>query len=192
MRRFCFSLCFVVLLFTGCSFDADNSSSAFEMSILSEINLARSNPKAYFDNYIAPQKNKFSAEYFNSCKQDMYSAGSLGRLAFQEGLYRVSKEHVDTQGPAGTRGHTRTDGRAWQTAISEYGSYYSVGENISYGKNTAQDIVIQLLVDDGVPSLGHRENILNPNYDSAGCAYGTHKTYRYMCVINFAKNWRDK
>lgn len=192
MRLLCLFLCFSFLLFSGCSIGEIDSALVFEMSILDEINLARSNPKAYFDNYIAPQKNKFSAAYFNSCKQDMYSAGSLGRLSFQEGLYKVSKDHVNTQGPAGTRGHDRTDGRAWQTAISEYGSYYSVGENISYGKNTAQDIVIQLLVDDGVPSLGHRKNILNPVYDSAGCAYGTHKTYRYMCVINFAKNWRDK
>lgn len=76
--------------------------------------------------------------------------------------------------------------------IASAGTYSAAGENISYGVNTARGIVIQLLVDDGVSSLGHRKNMLSTTFDSAGVAYGEHKYYRCMCVIDFAKNWNDK
>lgn len=112
--------------------------------------------------------------------------------AYNEGLYKVAKAHVDTQGKTSLTGHDRTDGKTWSAVISSAGTYSNAGENISYGVNTARGIVIQLLVDDGVSSLGHRKNMLSTTFDSVGIAYGEHKGYRYMCVMDFAKNWKDK
>lgn len=36
-----------------------------------------------------------------------------------------------------------------------------MGENLDFGNWSAVEIVIALLVDDGVPSRGHRANILS-------------------------------
>jgi len=47
-------------------------------------------------------------------------------------------------------------------------------ENIAYGRYTAREIVLALIVDDGVRGRGHRENIFNPTYNVAGAAYGSH------------------
>jgi len=188
------------LFFTGCSFmnpekDKGNSVgevSDFEMSILNEINLARKNPKAYFDNYITPMKSSFSSSYYESCKNDMSGTSDLGSYSFKEGLYKIAKDHVNTQGTTTATGHNRTDGRTWNTVIAAAGTYSNAGENISYGVNTARGIVIQLLVDDGISTLGHRKNMLSTTFDSAGVAFGEHKGYRCMCVIDFARNWKDK
>lgn len=165
---------------------------AFEMAILAEVNLARSNPRSYFDNYIAPQESAFSSSYFKSCKTDMYRAGNLASLSYKEGLYKVAKAHVLTQGQTTKTGHNRTNGKSWQQTINGYGTYSYAGENISYGITNARGIVIQLLVDDGVSSLGHRKNMLSTDFDSVGVAYGKHSAYRAMCVMDFAKGWRDK
>ena len=60
-----------------------------------------------------------------------------------------------------------------------------LAENCSFGKAGAKDIVLQLLIGEGVASLGHRKNILNPAYSKLGVAYGVHKKYRQCAVMDF-------
>ena len=61
-----------------------------------------------------------------------------------------------------------------------------IDRNIMYGSDEPTDIVAQLLVDDGVPSRGHRKNILNPDFKIVGVAFGPHTKFKNMTVQNFA------
>lgn len=162
-----------------------------ELEIIEELNLARANPRAYYDNYVSTKRGEYSDEYMDSCQTDMYNSPKLQPLSFRMGLFMCAKEHSGSGGPIGAFGHTRIDGRSFGDAIREYGSYRSCGENISYGSSTARDIVIQLLVDDGTPSLGHRYAILNGTYDTVGVGVDTHLTYRCECVMDFGYGWVD-
>jgi hypothetical protein len=49
-------------------------------------------------------------------------------------------------------------------------------------------MVMALLIDDGIPSRGHRKNILNPSYGLIGVAAGQHPEYRIVCVIRSLLN----
>ena len=71
--------------------------------------------------------------------------------------------------------------------MNRYGTWTAAwGENISYGKNSARDIVLALIIDDGLPARKHRANIFNPNFNFAGAAFGPHARFGTMCSMDFA------
>ena len=79
-------------------------------------------------------------------------------------------------------GSTRT--AAWQMSYSE---------NVDYGPFlTGRDVVVDLLVDDGVPDRGHRRNIFDASAHVVGIACGPHPKLRSMCVIDQANGYRTR
>jgi hypothetical protein len=57
---------------------------------------------------------------------------------------------------------------------------------ISFGPEQPPAVVIDLVVDDGVPDRGHRKILLDDRLRFAGAACGPHTIYRTMCVIDLA------
>ena len=75
--------------------------------------------------------------------------------------------------------------------IERHGTWLGrIAENIGYGPDTARLMVMQLIIDDGVPGRGHRKNIFTPDFKVAGAACGPHPSFRYMCVMDFAAGFR--
>lgn len=172
--------------------DIPEGPSELEMAIVEEMNLARADPKAYAETYIAPRQSGFSALYFNECMDEMKAMAPVGSLSHVDGLWRMAKTHALTQGQAGEVGHDRVDGTTFSDAARQFGASFSyVGENISYGVPDARGVVIQLLVDDGVESRGHRKNLLNGRFTQTGVGCADHATYRIECVIDYGENWVD-
>jgi uncharacterized protein YkwD len=50
--------------------------------------------------------------------------------------------------------------------------------------DTGKDIILQLLIDDDVPSLGHRINCLNKEYTKIGVSVQPHKKWDTCAVID--------
>jgi len=74
-----------------------------------------------------------------------------------------------------------------QTRIEKYGRWMrTIGENVAYGTTGGKDLVLQLFIDDGVKSRGHRANIMKPEFVSLGTWSSTHKTYRHETVFDYA------
>lgn len=91
----------------------------------------------------------------------------------------------DLQKAAGTRAlevksyfsHTRPDGTSCFSVLGEYDvPYWSAGENIAAGQRDASHVM-----ECWMNSQGHRQNILNPNYDHIGVGYCSGGSY--------GKNW---
>lgn len=182
--------------------------SVLEKEVIDEVNLARTEPKKYAE-FIEAMKPFFKGTLFqepdkiaiqtnegvkavDEAVKFLKSQEALSALTPSKGLSLASKDHVKDTGPKGVVGHTGTDGSNPFQRISRYGTNkgYS-GENISYGFNTARAIVIQLIVDDGVASRGHRKNIFSPNFKTIGAGYGTHTQYGHMCVQNFGGDFTE-
>lgn len=187
-----------------------------EKDVILEMNKARADPKKNAELYIQPMlqydwggpfgANSYLAsgetvytstregkDGIQSCINDLSRRRSMSPLLPAKGLFLAARDHVNDTGPKGITGHTGSDGSSMGQRINRYGEWNrGAGENISYGHNIGRDIVVQLLIDDGVSNRGHRNNILNQNFKYAGGAIGSHSGFTYLCVIDYANEYIDK
>jgi hypothetical protein len=113
----------------------------------------------------------------------------LAPLIFSPGISLAAAEHVTDQA-SGALGHVGSDRSDPAERMSRHGSWSTLwGENISYGKATARDVVIALIIDDGLRGRKHRKNIFNRAFHFAGAAVGPHARYRTVWSIDFAAGW---
>ena len=180
-----------------------------EKDVILEMNKIRNNPKKYAELYIQPRLKYFSGKNYsvpgqitivtqegsaavNSCITALNRANAVGILTPEKGLSLAAKDHVADQSKTGQTGHNGSDRSTPETRMKRYGSFsgtWTLGENIAYGDATGREIVCSLLIDDGVPSRGHRANILNKAFTQTGSGFGTHTQYRTSCTITYANGY---
>ena len=111
-------------------------------------------------------------------------------MTWQDGLMLSCKDHVDDIGPKGMLTHKGSQGEGMVARITRYGRWVAMtGENLSFGQKTALDVMIQLIVDDGIADRGHRVAVFRPNHKMMGSYTGGHKSYGVMTCMNYAFNF---
>ena len=179
-----------------------------ERQVVLEINKARTDPAEFAKRYLVPLRSYFSGKIFqvpgetaiatdegiaplDECIKELQRTRPLLPLDPRKGLSLAAHDHARDQARTGATGHTGKDGSTTASRINRYGKWdRAAGENIDYGNGSARTIVISLLVDDGVPSRGHRRNLLDKAFTVIGVAVGPHPVYRSMCVLDFAGAYR--
>jgi uncharacterized protein YkwD len=113
-------------------------------------------------------------------------------LTLSPGICRAAADHCADQA-GGRTGHRGSDQSDAGDRLRRYGIWSGLwGENIAYGKTTAREIILALIIDEGRPARPHRKNILNPGFQYAGAAYGPHARYGSVCTINFATAYQER
>ncbi len=115
----------------------------------------------------------------------------LPQLRWADGLARAAQDHADDLGRNNLTGHGGSDGSRPEERSRRYGDLEVVhAENITFGSMTGREVVIDLLIDDGVAGRGHREILLAPQLRVTGVACGPHPSYRITCVVEYAGGFR--
>lgn len=187
-----------------------NYLSPLEKDVILEMNKVRSNPRKYAELYIQPTLRFFEGNLYKrpgeiilqttegkkaveECIRALSRTKGVSILTPEQGLSLAAKDHTADQGSTGQIGHGGSDGSDPFERMERYGGGFMIaGENIAYGEKTGRDIVVQLLVDDGVPSRGHRENILKDDFKQTGVSFSSHPGYRTICVIAYAAGYKSK
>lgn len=179
-----------------------------DRQVLAEINLARSAPRTYAG-FLRDLGARFHGRYFllpgsttrvqtregvkavNEAIRVLSRQKPLPPLSWSDGLAAAAAELAEEQGRSGGTGHTGRQSGGVRERVERHGQWErQLAENIGYGPTIARDMVMQLIIDDGVPDRGHRKNIFSAAFKTAGVACGPHPSIRNMCVIDFAEGFR--
>lgn len=180
--------------------------SPLEAHILTEMNLARTDPVKYasyiealiphFEDKVLYRPGRVPVETtegvpaVREAVRALRAMQPVARLTPSRGLSAGARDHVLDQGLTGQTGHNGWDGSTAAERVSRYGRWdVTVSENIAYGPPSARDVVIGLIVDDGVKDRGHRQVMFNPSARLTGIACGRHPRFRQMCVITYAVSY---
>ncbi len=183
--------------------------SPLEKAVVNEINLARTSPKEYLSLLEQFRKNYdgkllklpgqipiLTREGTSAVAEAMRSLRSqtpVSPLRPSKGMSLGAKDHITDLRTSGASQHKGSDGSQTWDRVNRYGTWQKIiGENISFGHDKARNIVMTLMIDDGVSNRGHRKNILNPEFRMVGVACGDHPAYRTVCVITFAGGYQEK
>ena len=167
-------------------------------AVINETNRIRSNPKSYIpilesyikyfdgnilekpdtDTGIETQEGAFAyQEAINFLK----SQKPIEPLIYDEEVSKASQELSDLMGKTGN-----TEDNNIEERISKYVDWdVAISENIDFGGFTGEDVIINLLVDDGVEDRSHRSNLFNTKIKYFGVGTSFHKEYDICTVIDY-------
>ena len=191
--------------------------SPLEKDVVQEINLARTQPKAYAafleqlrPNYVSGHgqstgartiittggKTTFvTAEGPKALDQAiafLRSTPPLPPLTVSRGMSLGSKEHVKDQERTGVIGHQGRDGSRPADRVSRYGRWQgTISENISYGIDSARGMTMALIIDDGLPDRGHRKNMFDAQARLLGVACSDRVAGQVLCVMTFTTEYTE-
>lgn len=154
-----------------------------EKEVIHILNLARLNP-TLFGNTVVKQYPVQTgkpglrySEYYISLVAEMKKQPPLNLLYPDKKTFESAQCHAETSGQTGYFGHDR------KTAVCKSLLNLS-GECCDYGHDKPLDIVLSMLIDEDVPSLGHRKIFLTA-FNKIGVSIQPHKKYRYNTVMDF-------
>lgn len=148
-----------------------------ERNVIYVLNLMHTNP-ALFAKTVLPRFGDKNDENYKSLLDTLLKVPAMPFLYPDKLCYNSAVCHASSSGKVGYVGHVR------QTDACEQKKYYNA-ECASYGSGRAVDIVMQLLIDDGVPSLGHRYACMASYYTKLGVSVQPHIGYGQNAVLDF-------
>jgi uncharacterized protein YkwD len=138
-----------------------------------------------YNNYNELRINK-NTSYYRSLKQTLSQIKNLPVFWPDEALTQVARKHAQDLNRNNFTGHKSSDGRSVKDRIDSVYPNKSSAENLAFGFPTGLGNICMLLLDKGVPDLGHRKSLLNTNLklNKIGAYIGPHPSYRYCAVID--------
>jgi len=126
------------------------------------------------------------------CIEFLKTAEPVRAITASRLLEKSALDHVTDLSTNNFLSHSSTNGEVLQHRIEKHGTWRgTIGEIIDCGNNTAQNVVLMQLIDDGTPSRGHRLNCFNSDFLKVGAAINSHPNFQFCCVVDFATDILD-
>ena len=170
--------------------------------VIIETNRIRTNPKAYipilekylenFDDNILtrPDKNECietqeGPKAYKEAIEFLKNQKPINEIEFDEEASKVAEEYAKVLSNSG-EDENGEDERRIEERVDKYLEYdYAISECIDFGGSSGIEVIVNLLVDDGVKLRTHRENLFSNKFQYYGVAVVTHPEYDFCTVIDY-------
>ncbi|WP_306591708.1 CAP domain-containing protein [Geothrix sp. 21YS21S-4] len=193
----------------GAQAPPQEKATAFERAVVQEMSDARARPRAYaahlrelrpyFEGALwkrpdrVPLRTEEGVAALDEAVAFLESLQPMGPLRFNEGLARAARAHARDIGPRGSLDHAGADGSSLSARLNRLGAWHGlIAENIATYEDDPRQVVLQLIIDDGVASRGHRRSLFNPDLHQAGAGVAPHRQYRTIIVIDYADGFVER
>ncbi|RZL36592.1 MAG: CAP domain-containing protein [Pedobacter sp.] len=174
-----------------------------EKNIILYMNLIRIDGEKFYYTFLEDYINNYNAKVrryrnYNElklAKNNSYYLSLLKHIKVKnlsmfypdERLSTLSRGHAIDLNRNNLDTHESSNGDKLSNRLSKYFPNKPMSENIDFGYSNSLDIVCHLLLDCGVPSLGHRFNLLDQKYklNTVGVSIQPHPSYTWCAVIDF-------
>lgn len=175
-----------------------------EKNIILYMNLIRLDGEKFYYTFLEDYINNYNSKvkqyrnyndlkiarnnsYYVSLLKHIKGVKNLAMFYPDEKLTKLSRDHAVDLNRNNLESHDSSNGDKFSKRLSKYFPNKSMSENIDFGFSNSLDIVCHLLLDCGVPSLGHRFNLLDQKYklNTVGVSIQPHPSYSWCAVIDY-------
>lgn len=184
---------------------------SIELSLYQELNKLRQDPRSYIP-LIEAEMNTIKKNNVLKKKGSNLQIQTLeGKAAYEDAILFLQKQEpvsalakeirlsyaaqdlVKDIGERGVVTHQDKDGLYVSERIEKYCEWdFCANEVIEVSSKNAQDILVSLLVDDGIRDRLDRKALFQRIYNYVGIACGSHSEYEIVTVLVFAGGIRQK
>lgn len=177
----------LAIIFNSCSENTNEPiiNQEFNQYVLEQVNLIRTQPQAYAEMYL---KENYQSNKDNGAYLDIRSRSALLPLTLNDKLEKTASKYAKFLAENNKFGHYENGTPSERCEMEGY-EHYS-GENIAAAssndrnadidaESAAIEFIKQLVIDEGVENLGHRENIMSTQHKVMGIGFANNPKATY-------------
>jgi uncharacterized protein YkwD len=185
------------------------SLSELEIAVVEEINQARNDPQKFVsyleeyrkymkDNILSlPNKTQRATiegiMAIDDAINDLKKMSKSNSFEVSNGLSKVARQQVSDLQENVKLKHFGKDGSGLDARLMKFGFVgEAASENISYRVDTAREVILNMIIDDGIKSRSHRKNVFSTAFKVFGIACGTASDKTTVCVAEFADSFNER
>ena len=113
-------------------------------------------------------------------------------LIYSKDIGLSCKDIIDDIGLKGLTTHEGTEIKNLYNRLEQYCEWDgAIAENMDFGFRLPENIIMNMIIDDGDENRYQRQNLFYPHFKYVGIAAGPHKDFGYCTVIEYAYNIRE-
>jgi hypothetical protein len=114
-------------------------------------------------------------------------------LAYNKEMSLSCKDLINDIGPKGLVSHEGIENKNLYNRLEKYCDWDgAIAENLDFGFKIPENIIMNMVIDDGDENRYQRKNLFYPDFRYVGIGVGPHREYGICVVIEYAYNIREK